>query len=165
MPMPQQWEIYRPFVKRAWRVDRADLMAEILEKAFHLAESGQPGPVLVNVPMDIFSQVKIPSATRFDRAARKHPRRCVRNRRSTRKPRGEIVEGAWRRRRTRWPMWAAGYCCRRGLGSSWQAFVEHMGLPVAHSLDGQGGNPRRPCAVAGNDRLSGERRTGQSKLP
>ena len=29
-----QYEIYRPFVKRAWRVDRADLMAEILEKAF-----------------------------------------------------------------------------------------------------------------------------------
>ena len=52
-----QWEIYRPFVKRAWRVDRADLMADILEKAFHLAESGQPGPVLVNVPMDIFSEV------------------------------------------------------------------------------------------------------------
>ena len=62
-----QWEIYRPFVKRAWRVDRADLMAEILEKAFHLAESGQPGPVLVNVPMDIFSAV-IPSNT-FDRLA------------------------------------------------------------------------------------------------
>lgn len=40
-------------MKRAWRVDRADLIAEILEKAFHLAESGQPGPVLVNVPMDI----------------------------------------------------------------------------------------------------------------
>ena len=52
-----QYEIYRPFVKRAWRVDRADLMADILEKAFHLAESGQPGPVLVNVPMDIFSEV------------------------------------------------------------------------------------------------------------
>ena len=61
----QQYEIYRPFVKRAWRVDRADLMAEILEKAFHLAESGQPGPVLVNVPMDIFSEV-IPSDS-FDR--------------------------------------------------------------------------------------------------
>ena len=52
-----QYEIYKPFVKRAWRVDRADLIAEILEKAFHLAESGQPGPVLVNVPMDIFSEV------------------------------------------------------------------------------------------------------------
>src|SRR5213080_1701654 len=50
-----QWEIYRPFVKRAWRVERPDLFPEIMEKAFHLAESGRPGPVLVSVPMDIFS--------------------------------------------------------------------------------------------------------------
>ena len=50
-----QYEIYRPFVKRAWRVDTAELLPEIIEKAFLLAESGQPGPVLVNVPMDIFS--------------------------------------------------------------------------------------------------------------
>lgn len=51
----QQYEIYRPFVKRAWRVDTPELLPEILEKAFLLAESGQPGPVLVNVPMDFFS--------------------------------------------------------------------------------------------------------------
>src|SRR3989440_2873614 len=50
-----QFEIYRPFVKRAWRVDRPDLFPEIIEKAFQLAESGRPGPVLVSVPMDIFS--------------------------------------------------------------------------------------------------------------
>ena len=63
-----QWEIYRPFVKRAWRVDRAELMAEILEKAFQLAETGQPGPVLVNVPMDIFSEI-IPSSS-FDKVSK-----------------------------------------------------------------------------------------------
>ena len=51
-----QYEIYRPFVKRAWRVDRPELFPEIIEKAFQLAESGQPGPVLVDVPMDIFSK-------------------------------------------------------------------------------------------------------------
>ncbi len=50
-----QYEIYRPFVKHAWRVDTPDLLPEILEKAFVLAESGQAGPVLVNVPMDFFS--------------------------------------------------------------------------------------------------------------
>src|SRR5215467_8917251 len=50
-----QYEIYRPFVKRAWRVERPDLFPEILEKAFQLAESGRPGPVLVDVPMDLFS--------------------------------------------------------------------------------------------------------------
>jgi acetolactate synthase I/II/III large subunit len=51
-----QYEIYRPFVKRAWRVDSPHLFPEILEKAFQLAESGNPGPVLVSVPMDIFSK-------------------------------------------------------------------------------------------------------------
>jgi len=50
-----QYEIYRPFVKRAWRVDDPNLFAEIIDKAFLLAESGQPGPVLVDVPMDVFS--------------------------------------------------------------------------------------------------------------
>ena len=51
-----QYEIYRPFVKRAWRVDQPHLFPEIIEKAFTLAESGRPGPVLVDVPMDIFSK-------------------------------------------------------------------------------------------------------------
>src|SRR2546422_3730151 len=34
-----QYEIYRPFVKRAWRVERPDLFPEIIDKAFQLAES------------------------------------------------------------------------------------------------------------------------------
>src|SRR5689334_7656855 len=51
-----QFEIYRPFVQRAWRVDQPHLFPEIIEKAFQLAESGRPGPVLVDVPMDIFSK-------------------------------------------------------------------------------------------------------------
>src|SRR5437762_9384980 len=44
-----QLEIYRPFVKRAWRVDQPDLFPEILEKAFALADSGRRGPVLIDV--------------------------------------------------------------------------------------------------------------------
>jgi acetolactate synthase-1/2/3 large subunit len=51
-----QFEIFRPFVKRAWRVERPEHLPEIMGKAFQLAESGQPGPVLVDVPMDIFSK-------------------------------------------------------------------------------------------------------------
>src|SRR6266568_2205831 len=51
-----QFEIYRPFVKRAWRVDQPHLFPEIIEKAFALAESGRQGPVLIDVPMDIFSK-------------------------------------------------------------------------------------------------------------
>jgi len=50
-----QFQIYRPFCKRVYRVDRAADLPRIIERAFHLAQSGRPGPVLVSVPMDFFS--------------------------------------------------------------------------------------------------------------
>lgn len=50
-----QYEIYRPFCKRVYRVDRVQDLPRIVERAFHLCQSGRPGPVLVDVPMDIFS--------------------------------------------------------------------------------------------------------------
>ncbi|MEX0367506.1 MAG: thiamine pyrophosphate-binding protein [Ruegeria sp.] len=127
-----QWEIYRPFVKRAWRVDRVDLMAEILEKAFHLAESGQPGPVLVNVPMDIFSEV-IPSDT-FDRIAG--------NARALIKP--SIDDDTARRIVERLAgaenpvAYVGGGILLAQASEELREFVEHMGLPVAHSLMGKG---------------------------
>ena len=127
-----QWEIYRPFVKRAWRVDRADLMAEILEKAFHLAESGQPGPVLVNVPMDIFSEHI--SAHTFERVAS--------NMRALRKPSieeetaQEIVEAL--AAATRPVAYVGGGILLAQASGELRDFVEHMGLPVAHSLMGKG---------------------------
>src|SRR5216684_324470 len=50
-----QCQIYRPFCKRVYRVDRVADLPRIMERAFHLAQAGRPGPVLVDVPMDIFS--------------------------------------------------------------------------------------------------------------
>ncbi len=50
-----QYQVYRPFCKRVYRVDRVADLPRIMERAFHLARAGRPGPVLVDVPMDIFS--------------------------------------------------------------------------------------------------------------
>ena len=50
-----QFEIYCPFAKRVYRVDRVEDLPRIVERAFHLAQAGRPGAVLVDVPMDIFS--------------------------------------------------------------------------------------------------------------
>jgi len=50
-----QFQIYRPFCKRVYCVDRVHDLPRIVERAFHLAQTGRPGPVLVDVPMDIFS--------------------------------------------------------------------------------------------------------------
>ena len=50
-----QFRIYEPFCKRVYRVDHPHDLPRVIERAFHLAQSGRPGPVLVDVPMDIFS--------------------------------------------------------------------------------------------------------------
>ncbi len=51
-----QFEVYRPFVKRAWRIDNVESFPRVLDRAFRLAETGRPGPVLISVPMDMFSR-------------------------------------------------------------------------------------------------------------
>src|SRR5438045_4050857 len=51
-----QFQIYRPFCKRVYRVDRVADLPRVMERAFHLAQAGRPGPVLVDVPMDLFSE-------------------------------------------------------------------------------------------------------------
>ncbi|WP_150523571.1 thiamine pyrophosphate-binding protein [Roseibium sediminis] len=127
-----QWEIYRPFVKRAWRVDRADLMAEILEKAFHLAESGQPGPVLVNVPMDIFSQVI--SSESFDRIL-DNTRTLVKPSLDDETARKIVTALA----KAKDPVaYVGGGILLAKASEELREFVDHMGLPVAHSLMGKG---------------------------
>ena len=127
-----QYEIYRPFVKRAWRVDRADLMADILEKAFHLAESGQPGPVLVNVPMDIFSEVI--ASDSFDRIAS--------NTRSLIKPSIDdetaqrIVDALAQSDSP--VLYVGGGILLSDASAELEAFADIMQIPIAHSLMGKG---------------------------
>jgi len=127
-----QYEIYRPFVKRAWRVDSAELMPEIIEKAFQLAESGQPGPVLVNVPMDIFSE-EIDSAL-FERIYEntdslvkpsiddETARRIVSSLGSSGQP----------------VLYVGGGILLAKASQELEEFVNHMQIPVAHSLMGKG---------------------------
>ena len=51
-----QYKLLEPVCKRCWRVDDVEALPNILDRAFRLAESGRPGPVLVDVPMDMFSR-------------------------------------------------------------------------------------------------------------
>jgi len=51
-----QGDIFRPICKRVWRVDDARLLADVMPRALNVAQTGRPGPVLIDVPMDVFSQ-------------------------------------------------------------------------------------------------------------
>ncbi|MDR2789199.1 MAG: thiamine pyrophosphate-binding protein [Candidatus Accumulibacter sp.] len=130
-----QSEIYRPFCKRVWRVDSAHLFPEILEKAFVLAESGRPGAVLIDVPMDIFS--KEVDAELFDRV--------LSNTRQLAKPTldEETAEKIVRQLlAARTPLlYAGGGILLAKAATELREFAEHLQLPVAHTLMGKGALP------------------------
>ena len=130
-----QYEIYRPFVKRAWRVDSPDLFPEIIEKAFTLAESGRPGPVLVDVPMDVFS-AKVDVA-RFDRLRL--------NTKSLVKPALDEATADRIVKRlldAKHPvLYVGGGIMLAGATRELRELVDHLQIPVAHTLMGKGALP------------------------
>jgi acetolactate synthase-1/2/3 large subunit len=127
-----QSEIYRPFAKRVWRVERPDLFPEILDKAFQLAESGRPGPVLVSVPMDIFSK-KVDTAL-FERLAH-HTRHL--HKPSIDEVLAERIVRTLAEAKS--PLiYAGGGTILAGAEEELRRFAEHLSLPVAHSLMGKG---------------------------
>ncbi|MDA8228403.1 MAG: thiamine pyrophosphate-binding protein [Desulfitobacterium hafniense] len=130
-----QWEIYRPFVKRAWRVDRPELMPEILEKAFALAESGRPGPVLVDVPMDIFSkEIEAELFERLDQNTKNIQKPSIDDETATR-----IIQTLAEAKNP--VIYVGGGVILADAAQELREFVDHMGIPVAHSLMGKGSLP------------------------
>src|SRR6476619_2948423 len=45
--------ITMPIVKHSWLIDRAEDIPRIFKEAFHIARSGRPGPVLIDIPKDL----------------------------------------------------------------------------------------------------------------
>ncbi|GAJ97848.1 thiamine pyrophosphate-binding protein [Geomicrobium sp. JCM 19055] len=127
-----QYEIYRPFVKRAWRVDRPDLFPEILQKAFQVAESGRPGPVLVSVPMDIFS--KEVETSLFENL--QHHTRVIEKPSLDEETAEHIVKTLAEANRP--VIYAGGGVVLADATEEIREFVDHMSIPVAHSLMGKG---------------------------
>ena len=130
-----QYEIYRPFVKRAWRVDSAHLFPEIIEKAFALAESGRPGPVLVDVPMDIFSQeVDVKLWERLSHNAKALAKPSIDDETATR-----IVKQLLAAKTPL--LYVGGGILLADAAAEMREFAEHLSLPVAHTLMGKGALP------------------------
>jgi acetolactate synthase-1/2/3 large subunit len=108
-----------------------------------LAESGQPGPVLVDVPMDVFSaEVDSSLFTRLDAGTR-----------TLRKPAldpdtaREIVRKLGEARNP--VIYAGGGIVLAKASDELRAFIDHMGIPVAHSLMGKGAVPDEHPLVLG----------------
>ena len=127
-----QYEIYRPFVKRAWRVDRPDLFPEIMEKAFQLAESGNPGPVLVSVPMEIFSKEVDPAL--FEKL--NHNTKILNKPSIDEVTARKIIETLVNAQNPL--LYVGGGILLADAAQELRELVDHLNIPVAHSLMGKG---------------------------
>jgi acetolactate synthase-1/2/3 large subunit len=124
-----QFQIYRPFCKRVYRVDRPEDLPRTLERAFHLSQSGRPGPVLVDVPMDIFS-ADLPLGA-FDKTPAEVARPTLDSQTVER-----IVEALASAERP--VLYVGGGVLSARATRELAALAESLEIPVAHTLMGKG---------------------------
>lgn len=126
-----QASIYRPFVKRAWTVDRVEDLARFTERAFWTAISGRPGAVLLNVPMDIFSRpapaAEVPPLAEPGVGVSLDP--------AVAEQVARMLAGADR------PLIYIGGGLRQQHRETLAKLAEHHDIPVAHSLMAKGTLP------------------------
>jgi len=128
-----QFEIFRPFCKRIWRVERPSDLPRVMERAFHIAQSGKPGAVLVDVPMDVFS-ADLPAGTfrRFPPAQIGKP---TLNESVARQIAAALTEAEH-------PLiHVGGGIIRDGASEELVALAELLEMPVSHTLMGKGAMP------------------------
>jgi acetolactate synthase-1/2/3 large subunit len=135
-----QFQIFRPFCKRVYRVDNVRDLPRIVERAFHLAQTGRPGPVLVDVPMDVFSaDLEVDAfATTPPEIAKSglDPATAAR-----------IVDALATSRRP--VLYAGGGVLSARATRELQALAEALQVPVAHTLMGKGCLPHEHPLLLG----------------
>lgn len=120
--------ISRPVVKHSFLVKQSEEIPAVLKKAFYLASSGRPGPVVVDLPKDILNPAqKYPYAYPQQVSMRSYNPTCQGHR-------GQIKRGLQVLLAARRPVIYAGHEALRAL-------AQQLNLPVTTSLMGLGAFP------------------------
>ncbi len=123
-------EVIRPIVKRTWNVTQVEQLADVLPRAFRVATSGRPGPVHIDLPMDvqaatIRAEVPEPEKRKVSSAVGAGPeeiRKAV-----------ELLRGAKR------PLiLAGGGVILSNATSELKRLAELRGIPVVSTFNGKG---------------------------
>ena len=140
----RQIDILRPACKELIRVEQIERIPELMRRAFRVATSGRPGPVVVDVPEDIChaSHGFDPEEFAGDPATEAIPAiRCRPDAASTGRA-ADLLAAAER------PILLAGGGVHLSQAADTvAAFAQALNLPVAHTLTGKG-------AIACTDPLS-----------
>jgi acetolactate synthase I/II/III large subunit len=132
----RQVEILKPAVKELIRVETTSRIPELVRRAFAVATSGRPGPVLLDVPEDVAHGVHdfVPEDFVVDETTLKAPARRIRPDRADIERAVKLIAKAKR------PLLLTGGGVH--LSEAWSAltrFAEAQSIPVAHTMTGKGG--------------------------
>jgi len=134
----RQTEILRPAVKELIRIEDGARIPELVRRAFEIATSGRPGPVILEVPEDVCHGRHGYSvdALRSDPAVHAFPSRRARPDASDVARAAALIAGAKR------PIVLAGGGVHlSGAQHQLTRFADALGVPVAHTLSGKGAIP------------------------
>ena len=151
--------ITMPVTKHNFIVKEVSDLADVIRRAFRVAASGRPGPVLVDIARDVTENVceYIPLSADFDGRSGRNDReatlsygRCRDKETWALQPAfknatGKIATALLHAKRPL--IVAGGGCIRSGAGEALTAFVKEFGIPVVDTMMGRG-------ALAGSNPLS-----------
>ena len=131
----RQTEILRPAVKELMRVEMTSRVPELLRRAFAVATSGRPGPVLLDVPEDVCHGEHDFTAEDFaiDPSTLSVPARRIRPDRADVARAAALIAHAER------PLLLVGGGIHLSAGyDALLGFAEAQAIPVAHTMSGKG---------------------------
>ena len=123
-----------PVVKHSYLIKNANDVPRIIREAFYLAESGRPGPVLIDVPKDMaLAPVTLEPGTDMHLPGYKIPTQGDSN---------EIAKVAQRLHEAKRPLLLVGHgALISDAGKSVRMLAERMRIPVTTTLLGKGAFP------------------------
>ena len=122
--------VFEPVVKEWWQPSRVDDLPFVLHRAWNAMTSGRPGPILLDLPMDVQAEaadVRIPDPERREAGGR------------TRPAADDVERAAATLRDARRPVIVAGGGVL--LAEAWdevRALAERLGAPVVTTWNGKG---------------------------
>ena len=142
-------DVTMPITKHNYKVKDAKILVDTIREAFALAKKGRPGPVLVDVPRDLF----------FEEVAWKD---AAEQPKKMGKPDADFLicaaEAAHEIVKAQKPVViVGGGVISAGATAEVTAFVEKYHLPVAHTLMGLGAIPREHPQSLGFAGMHGEK--------
>jgi acetolactate synthase I/II/III large subunit len=128
-------ETCRAITKHHYLITRTEDIVRVFKEAFHIASTGRPGPVIVDVPKDV--QTRQITVTDWD-----PPMNLPGYRPYRRANRGELERLLGMLRDSQRPIvYGGGGLTASGAAPFLKAFAERTGVPVALTLQGLGGLP------------------------